>query len=195
MQYTMTEQYARGEENVIASFKVLSDAKMFLERKLFEDETARKIIIYRLYDDCELLSMFNKENASVSHAKYADGSADVGIVKFTFHVKVRTITSLPHGIANFNDRNNANLFIFGKAETDNTLDDTALFFIYKNKALLDAVNKTTLFNRRSESKKHSNNTDGATFQPTPLQTIPTPPGTPRICWLEKEEDEPNKNNE
>ena len=74
MEYGVTEQYARSEEKFIAKFSDLNDATIFIAQKSSNDNIESKKLIYRLYNESELLQEINKENISVAYAQYAEGS-------------------------------------------------------------------------------------------------------------------------
>ncbi|WP_454781809.1 hypothetical protein [Legionella sp. WA2022007384] len=59
MQYKITEQFARGEEKVIAEFSDLGDTRIFIAKKLALPDLEKQKIIFRLYDDSDLLQEFN----------------------------------------------------------------------------------------------------------------------------------------
>ena len=54
MNYKVTTQYARGEEELIAEFCASQDATIFLTKKISTDQQQTKKKIYRLYGDSEL---------------------------------------------------------------------------------------------------------------------------------------------
>ena len=191
MHYKITEQYARGEEKPIAEFCELDDAQIFVTKKISNDEMQHKKIIYRLYDDSQLLKKFNPENISIGYARYAEEDLDItNTIHFLFNVMIQTGDSLERkNIANFNDGNDANLFIIGKCDTDSTVHDNDLFCIFKGKILMKNLNKMIIANQKITSEGSSANQSGATFRPTPIPTRPTPPGGPSDCWVEKDDDD------
>jgi hypothetical protein len=71
----------------------------------------------------------NKESISITHAKYAEGNGDFNnAAPFIFQVMIKTMDSLERKtIAQFNDKNDANLFVVCKFEDDNTVHDNDLF--------------------------------------------------------------------
>jgi hypothetical protein len=188
MRYKITEHYARGEEKVIAEFSELKNAHFFIAKKIAYAEEEEQKIIYRLYDDSELLQQFNKENISVAHAKYADGSGDLNLVQLPFNVMIKGEDSLEKkSIANFNLKNNAYLFIDSQFASDH-INDNDLFFIYQEQNLIDTLNKIISTHRNQDVIRTQNREKKATFHPTPLPTRPTLPGGPKDCWIEKDED-------
>jgi hypothetical protein len=188
MHYKITEHYARGEEKPIAEFRDLNDARIFMAIKVTETELEKHHIIYRIYDDSELLDIINPENIATGYAKYAEGNSDLNIVPFIFNV-MRNIgdTEEKTGIASFNDKNDAHLFIFNKCEADNTVNDNDLFFILKDQNLIDTSNRTINAARKKECAKGSEK--GAASKSSPLQPRPKPPGSPPDFWSEEDSDE------
>lgn len=193
MRYKITEHYARGEEKLIAAFNELNEARLFMTQKAVIAEEAKKKIIYRIYDDNELLHELNKTNISITHAQYAEGNGDLNnAAPFIFQVMVKTAQSLEKEIiAQFNDKNDAKLFIVCKIETDKTIHDSDLFFIFKDKILIDTANKIIVANRKKESSRSSRNEKSPTLNPLP--TRPTPSGGPPDYWVDKRDDDENSN--
>lgn len=192
MTYNLTEQYARGEEKPIASLNELNDATNFIEKKLSTDENEGKKVIYRLYDDNDLLQQLNHDNIITSNAVFADGNRDFEtMTPFACKVMFQLVdTTERKSIAGFNDKNNAKLFIISKCGADHTISDNDLFFIYQNNNLIDTLNKIIIShqNKKSEASGSGGKDKGATFRPTPLPTRPTPTGGPTDCWVENEDD-------
>ncbi|WP_131794978.1 hypothetical protein [Fluoribacter gormanii] len=189
MRYIITEQFARGEENVIAEFSYLNDSHLFIAKKLAHTELEKQKIIFRLYDDSDLLKEFNRENISVSHAKYAEGNGDLNFVQLSFYVMIKTENEPEKKkIANFNDKDDANLFMVGKCESDETLHDSDLLFLFKEQNLMDTLNRTITIHRKKETTRFAGNEKGTKFHPTPMPRRPTPPGGPSDCWIEEDEE-------
>ncbi|CEG57832.1 hypothetical protein [Legionella fallonii] len=191
MNFKITEHYARGEEKFIAEFNELNDAKFFMSKKSSIDDVERKNVIYRLYDDHELLHELNKENISITHAKYAEGNGDFNnAAPFIFQVVIKTMDSLERKtIAQFNDKNDAYLFVVCKFEHDNTIHDNDLLLILRDKILIDTANKTIIANRKKESSGSSGNEKGSTYKLSPLSTRPTPGGGPADYWVKNEDED------
>ncbi|HEN5528829.1 hypothetical protein Lmor_0527 [Legionella moravica] len=188
MNFKITQHYARGEEKLIAEFNELDEAKVFITKKSLTDEEERKKVIYRVYDDHELLIKLNKENLCVTHAKYAEGSADFHNSELIYHVFIKSIDSSERKeVAQFNDRNNARLFVFVIFETACELNESNLFLIFKNNILIDTLNKNTIANQQGASGSSSNE-KGATYRLSPLSTRPTPGGGPADYWVEDKDD-------
>jgi len=190
MNYKITKHYARGEEQLIAGFNELNDARFFMKKRSSIDDLERKKVIYRLYDDQELLHELNIENISITHAKYAEGTSDFNIAApFIFLVMIQNIGSLERKtIAQFNDKNDANLYIVCKFEDEHTAPDNDLFLIFKGKILIDTVNKSIIANRKKESSTSSGQDKGSTYKLSPLATRPTPGGGPADYWVKNEDE-------
>ncbi|QEY52262.1 hypothetical protein [Legionella longbeachae] len=186
MRYKVTEQFARGEEKAIAEFRELSDAKIFIDQKQENTRIETQKIIFRLFDDFDLLHEFNENNSSVAYAKYADGNGDLNIIKFPYHVMIKAQHATDKKcIANFIDKINANLFVISKCDNDDAVDENDLFFIFKEQNLIDTLNKILCIHRKIKSDRSKENERGAKFHPTPLSRRPTPPGGPSDCWIEE----------
>ncbi|MCE0724441.1 MULTISPECIES: hypothetical protein [Legionella] len=193
MRYKITEQFARGEEKVIAEFGELNDTRIFLAKKSANADLEKQKIIFRLYDDSDLVHEINRENISVAYAKFAEGNGDLNLIQLPFHVMIRTQTILEkRGIANFNDKNDANLFIISKCESDESIQDNDLFFLFKGQNLIDTLTRIINTHREKEATRSTRNEKKATFHPTPMPRRPTPPGGPSDCWIEEEEDDDNQ---
>ena len=189
MNYKVTAQFPRGEEKLVAAFNAFQDATFFLTQKISVDELQAKKKMYRLYDDTVLLREFNPLNISVAYAQYADGDSDfINQPRFLFNLTIQTTASKRRNIANFNDIDDANLFISEKCAIDMAVNDSDLFCIFKDDVLMKSLNKIILANQKIESSGSSANQSMATFNPTPTPTRPTPPGGPSDCWIEKEDD-------
>lgn len=188
MEYKITEQYARGEEKPIAEFIEINDANIFMIKKLVNNDLENKKIVYRIYDDSELLQEFNKDNILIAYAQYADGNSEISsVIGFLFNIMMSNTSSLDRiPIANFNDRNDANLFIACKCEST-AVTDSDLFFIYKGRDLIDTSSRVIINHRAKESEGSSSNEKGAKFRPTPMPSRPTPPGGPSDYWVEDDD--------
>lgn len=134
---------------------------------------------------------YNKENISVTHDTYLEGTSDFNnAAPFIIQVMIKTMDSLEKKIvAQFDDEHNANLFIACKFEDDNTVHDDDLFFIFREKVLLDIVNKTIKSNRENTSGGSCCNEEESTYKLSPLSTRPTPGGGPADFWVKKEDGE------
>lgn len=189
MQYKITEQFARGEEKAISEFSDLYDSRIFLAQKIADAELEKQKIIFRLYDDSELIHESNREHISISYAKYAEGNGDLALAPLPIHLMIQSNQSSQKiNVANFYIRNDAYLFVAQKCELDDRIKDNTLFFIYQEKNLIDTLSRTVIINRKKETARFSRNENKAIFHPTPLSTRPKPPGGPSYCWIEEDDE-------
>jgi hypothetical protein len=179
VKYKVTKQYLKAKETLLATFHDVHDAHLFVEKKISIDEEERRKVVYRLYDDFDLLQVFNKE---IPFTLEADDAENYDGVQFKFQVTYQPAnTSEQSTLACFNTKDDANLFAFSKCSSS-PVDD--LYFIYKEGILIDTINKQIVATRSSLKEGSTGNTKGATFRPSPLSTRPTPPGGPGDCWVE-----------
>ena len=191
MQYTVTQQFERGEENPIAEFTDSNDAHVFLSKKLAQADLEKLRLIYRIYDDSELVGEINPDQISTAYSQYAEGNSDLTSLAFDFAVMIKAEGSeVKKQLASFKDKSDASLFIISKCAADDGIKDNDLFFIYKGDSLIDTSNKIITSARKRVSERSKFGEKGATFKPSPLQTRPKPPGSPGDFWVE-EEDEDN----
>jgi hypothetical protein len=193
MNYIVTQQYARSEEKPIAGFNDLNDARVFLTKKSSIGDEEGKKVIYRLFDDHELLLELNEENISITNAKYAESNGDFNnTIPFIFQVMIKDINGLERKtVAQFNDVNDAKLFVVCQFESDNTVHDNDVFLLFKDKILIDTLNKTIIANRKKESSGSASSEKGSNYKLSPLSTRPTPGGGPADYWVEKADDDEN----
>ncbi|KTC90535.1 Uncharacterised protein [Fluoribacter dumoffii] len=189
MQYKVTAQFARGEERIIAELAEVNDARLFIAKKSEKSALEKQNIIYRLYEDSDLLEEFNKEHLSVAYAKYAEGNGDLNLVQLPFQLMFKPV-NFPEKkeIARFDDKNDANLFVISKCESDDALHDQDLFFLFKNRSLMETLNRVISSQRKKEVIDDARSGKGAKFHPTPLPNRPTPSGGPPDCWIEEDND-------
>lgn len=188
MRYKITEQFARGEEKLIAEFNELKNINLFLTKKVANSAHEKQKIIYRIYDDSDLLDVLNNENVSVAYAKYAEGNGDLNIIQLPFMVlsKPESVQEKSE-IARFSEKIDADLFIENKCELDKTVQDNDLFFLFKNQNLIDTLNRVINSHRKKEAIRSTEHEKGAKFHPSPLPNRPKPPGGPSDCWIEEDE--------
>lgn len=136
-----------------------------------------------------MLYELNKENLCVTHAKYAEGSADFHNSELIYHVFIKSIdASERKEVAQFNDRNNARLFVASVFEIACELNENNLFLIFKDNILTDTLNKNTVADQQGASSSGSNE-KGSTYRLSPLSTRPTPGGGPADYWVEDKNDD------
>ncbi|VEB38802.1 hypothetical protein [Legionella cherrii] len=188
MRYKITEQFARGEEKFIAEFDELKNINLFLTKKVANSDQEKQKIIYRIYDDSDLLQVLNNENVSVAYAKYAEGNGDLNIIQLPFMVLIKPENVQEKSeIARFSEKIDADSFIEDKCELDETVQDNDLFFLFKNQNLIDTSNRVINSHRKKEAIRFTENEQGAKFHPSPLPNRPKPPGGPSDCWIEEDE--------
>jgi hypothetical protein len=61
-----------------------------------------------------------------------------------------------------------------------------LFLTFKDKVLIDTVNRTIIANRKKEYIGSSGTEKGSTYKLSPLSTRPTPDGGPADYWVKDE---------
>ncbi len=190
MNYKITEHFERGEEKLIAEFNELNEAQLFMTKKSSIDEEKKRRVIYRLYDDDELIHALNKECIYTTHAHYAEGDANfINTAPFMFQVMKQTTASLERKIiAHFNDKNDAYLFIVGQFEASKPIHDNDLYYLFKDKISIDTLNKTIIAHRKAAASGKDGNKEGLPYQLSPLSTRPTPGGGPPDYWVKHEED-------
>ncbi len=188
MQYMVTSHYARGEEKWIASFDLRDRVQVFISKKIAIDEEEGKKVIYRLYDNQELLQAWNKDNISITHALYADGNADFDNVPPGFFMVMLNSVNLSRDspIAQFHAENDAMLFIVSLFEAEKSMHANDVFFIFKGNLLMHTVNRSILEKRKRGSGSARDMQKGS-FQISPLSTRPTPGGGPPDYWVGKED--------
>lgn len=190
MNFRVTKQYSRAKELLICEFNALTDANIFVTEKLFDDTEKNIELIYRLYDDALLIKEVNLGNISVTFAQYAEGNVDIShLTQFNIRVMFQ-----PEGrtgrinIANFNSDQDAYLFVVGKCRADATVSDYDLFIIFKDKCIIDTLNRIILANRKRKSPSFAERELSTIFYPNPLQMTLKPPGFPKDHWVEKIKD-------
>lgn len=184
MKYQVTKHYLKTKEALIASFFDLNDAKIFIAEKLKCDDINRTNILYRLYDDNELIQEFNHENLSLIDAEDAETFSNH---QLPYQVKIQAINALDRiSVAYFNDEDDANLFVAAKCYRDDKSHACDTFLIFKNQILSTTLNKNILDNQALKDRLSSGNGHGATL--SPLSTRPTPAGGPPDYWIDKNDD-------
>ncbi|MDP1602792.1 MAG: hypothetical protein Q8M03_05955 [Legionella sp.] len=185
MKYKVTKHYIKTKENLIAAFSDFNDAKIFIAKKITQDEVNRTKVLYRIYDDNELAQEFSKDTHEFNEPEDAETYSNA---HFAFQVKRQALNSLERiPIACFNDKKDANLFVTGKCSTEDESDPGAIFLIFNAQVLCETINKTILENHSLKDSEASGKATGATL--SPLSTRPVPPGGPGNYWVEKSEDD------
>lgn len=193
MKYKITQQYAKGEEQLIASFLEENEALFFIEKKILSDSEKHTTIIYRLFDGQKLFQTFNKEkmNCVIRRGRYE--SLDQDLPSFIGPFSVSKENAAIYSFATFSDLNNAEFFVEEKLIHPNNKKETT-YYIFEKNALIrqmdQHVKKKLLDNESNQGKGQS-----SSFRPTPLNTTPRPPGSPHT-WIKDnggtKDDEKNK---
>lgn len=185
MKYKITKQYANDTEKLLAAFNNIKDANFFLERKIIFDNEKNIKLIYRLFNDQQLLKEFNKEkiNSVIRTAEYADDGMYLPELSGPFTVSKDNTAS--HAYATFIELNDAELFV-----EDNLThaDTTTTYYLFKNGTIISEVNKYIKKLSESQSDTAKGTGQSASFNPTPFNTTPQPSGMPR-AWLKDEKDD------
>lgn len=184
MIYNVTKLFLKTKEALIATFADLKDAEAFIATKLAQDEINHLNVLYRIYDENELIREFNKElQASIE----PDDAETFSKAQFSYNVQVQSLPSLERIIlACFNDKDDASLFITNKCSGEAKSDSGNTFFIFKEQVLLATLNRAIMDHKILKDSEPSGQSTGATL--SPLSRRPTPPGGPGDNWVEKTED-------
>lgn len=188
MNFKYTQQYAKGEEILIAEFIDLNDAKIFAIGKTSGDELEKKQLIYRIYDGAKLLLEFNKERIQIpiQPAKYAHGECDFYENFYApFRVNIKAQEDTEKILARFINKNDAHVFVIAKCDYDTTITENDLFFIFHGNSLLEQLNKRIINKSKADEAGDQGNEKKIRFRPTPLPTKPRL--GPGGYWVEDEE--------
>jgi hypothetical protein len=182
--YKVTKQYAKDDEIPLASFFDLNDAIFFLERKILDDSDKYITIIYRIFDDREVIKVYNKEkiNGLIRYAKFA--SLDNDLPHSIGPFKISKDQLLTDVIATFADLNNAEFFIEEKLTHSN---NELTYYIFNNDSLLTQMNKNIKTQTVQGDDKQGKG-PSTVFRPTPFNIAPRPAGMPPI-WLKDNNEE------
>lgn len=181
MKYQITKQYAKDTEKLLAEFNEYSDAIFFIERKLLSDKEKHLNLIYRLFDNQKLIKDFNKENitSKISPAQYAEGDNFLPHSLGPYHVsKDQAVNPL----AAFIDLNDAELFVEDKLTSTQEIIN---YSIFNNGVLITTMNQRV---KKQSISDETSQGQASSFQPTPLNTSPRPPGTPPV-WIKDEKED------
>tara|TARA_R110000868_G_scaffold238863_1_gene493370 strand:- start:391 stop:969 length:579 start_codon:yes stop_codon:yes gene_type:complete len=189
MNYQITQHYAKGEEERIAEFSVLHQAKLFLTKKSMLAAEAKKQIIYRLYDNEDVLQTSNNMHVSVAFATYAEGNGDFNRAEpLEFQVWMKANDdSKQQAIARFHDQKDAYLYVTCLYESYQDEQNT-VFFIYQNQNLITILDKTKIKNQNKELAQNRGSNQGSTAHMSPLSTRPTPDGGPPDYWVNHDDE-------
>lgn len=188
MNYTITEQYAKGEERILAEFDEWRDASLFITKKAAKNEEEKKKALYRLYHEDDLVQELNKESISTGFARYAEGNGDLDNPSlFSFQVLLiredltRTLT------AQFINRKDCLWFITIKFKEEGSLLDNETFLIMKDQILFDTINKSIIKHWEEQSDSSRTGDNSSAYKLSPLSTRPTPQGGPADYWVKNDD--------
>lgn len=66
MRFRVTNQYAKGSEDVLAEFKNQTDAEHFINLKLNQDNLLKIKVLYHLYDSFDLVKTYDAADADTA---------------------------------------------------------------------------------------------------------------------------------
>ncbi|HFL2714580.1 TPA: hypothetical protein ACGWTM_001737 [Legionella pneumophila] len=182
MNYKVTRTYPRSKELLLAGFLDIDDAQEFIHKKISIDESSGKKVLYRIYDDINLIFELHNEMQSGTDAEDPE-SFDHSNLAYSLKVLLEPDLD-KSAIAYFNDQDDAKLFALLKC----SLDSRHTYIIYKGNVMIERITTNTI---ASQKLKEDSQAVGksSSFKPTPLKTRPTPPGGPSDCWEDNEKDE------
>jgi len=179
MDYIVTEQYARGEEKRIAEFDALESIEVFLAAKLSKDEDENKLVIYRVYEDSELIQTINLKSISTTDAYFNQQPVLIYQVRRAHMI-----------LAQFNSQADAMLFITSQLAREKSGQSAAAWLLFKNNKLIDSLNQSTIRSRQQKSRADSRE-EQSNYTLSPLSTRPTPSGPPDYWVKRNDEDDDN----
>ena len=184
MKYNVTKHYLKTKEGLIAAFSDLNDAQIFVAIKQTHDEINRNKVLYRIYDENELVQEFKNEIQSLTDPEDAETYSNA---QFSFTVKIQSAKSLERIIvACFNDKEDANLFVSNKCSREDTADSGQTFLIFKDQILFATLNRNIMDKKALTDLDISGKGTGATL--SPLSRRPTPSGGPGDYWVDNNDD-------
>jgi hypothetical protein len=93
-------------------------------------------------------------------------------------------------VAEFNDANDAKLFINARLELDARLKVKVIYRLFESGELIEEFSESSS-EQGSASSSGAGTQQRSSFQPTPFNATPRPPGMPPN-WLKDEEDKDKK---
>lgn len=178
MRYQVTEQYRRGEERFIAKFSLYTDWAVFKAFRVREDEAQRRGILYRLYENSELIEIVNETQLCTASAQYAEGGRLIEISPALIYRVTLRVQGITHELACFDYYSDVKLFLMYRCVSDHHLDEHDVFCVFKHETLIETFPVHTV--RASVSSE--NQTLTAHFNPIPTPTTFKPPGFPQNHW-------------
>jgi hypothetical protein len=189
MRYQVTEQYERGEERFIAEFSRIENWVSFKSIKTNEAQSQHQLIIYRLYDDTDLIEVVNPFEVSTSRAQYADSGRLIGMSAPLVYDLILRSQERDHCLACFDEYADVKLFLEQRCEDDRTLMPQDVFCIFKHRVLIETYSVHSV---RAWTKTEAHPLT-AHFNPTPTPTTFKPPGFPEDHWCDDEESDEKRN--
>lgn len=180
MKYKITEQYIRSEEKCIAECLNITDALLFVAKKSVNAQENKQKIIYRLYENEELIHTLNQVPVLPHVAKYAQEDAELEQSEPLIFTLLRQEENSPQytHIASFAHKEDALEWVLNHQDKN-----ASQYLIYKDNVLIKSCNTKTL----SQDNTQNEYEKSASYRPTPLATRPVPPGFPVNCWVEEED--------
>ena len=201
MKYKVTKQYTKDIESLLAEFCSLNDTKMFICARISSDDTKKLKLIYRLYNNKELLSEFNKEEVDVliARAQYAQGDVDLPeTFNSLFSVTKQNIDGEDLVIAEFCDVEDALLFVETKITSDIEEKYDETYSIYKGNKLINTINQESINAEKLQTEGGQGKQRKILFRPAPNPLInrllPKGFGSSYISYEDEEGKDDDENN-
>ena len=177
MPYQITQQYTQDDEKFIAEFRLLKDAKAYIQAKLETNLQLKLNIIYRLFDNRQCIKEFNKEKvgALLQPAYYAEGTRLLPLT-LPSAFEIDQWEDSTSALAAFQSLSDAKDFAMKKVTEDSLLNVNHTYRLMKDKVVVEVFNQTNI--EANQSSGESGKASAISFRPTPLNTSPRPPGTP-----------------
>ena len=186
MKYKITKQYAHDNEKLTAEFRHVEDANFFIERKSMSDAEQKIKLIYRLFNDQQLIKEFNKEkiNSIIRPGEYAEGDTYLPDNFGRYKISKTNFANEAH--AAFVELNDAELFVEDKLTLTS---DIVTYFIFNNDTIISEMNQRV---KKQIEPKDTQGGQGkgqnASFRPTPFNLAPRPLGVPPSSFKDEKEE-------
>lgn len=194
MAFKVTKQFVRDVETYIADFFHLADARNFIAQKMLQDSINKFQIIYRSYQDENLLQEFNpdKDGVLLCRPQYAQGDVSFPSLGQTWLVAQGNVQNPEQQLAFFSEKNDAFFFMEMKALADEK--STATYYLIYNGRIVGTLDHQTLQTRKAKSEAAQAQENKVIFYPTPLRTSPRlgPGGNYKVVEEKKEDGEDNE---
>lgn len=190
MTFKVTKQFVRDVETFIAEFHFLADAQEFISGKLAEASQQRLKIVYRSYQDENLLQEFNLDKTGVllCRPQYAQGDNALPSSGQAWLVAEGNDRQPQKQLAFFQDKSDAYFFTELKLLSDEK--STATYYLIYAGRIIGTLDQKTLLEQKAKAQSAGKESKLA-FYPTPLRTSPRlgPGGYYRTIDEKKEEDD------